>query len=89
MNESHVILTLKEYKSINQQLESVIDECIEHRRQNEDAFGVKYGISGIPTFYTKKELQSEIVEMFDTLNKTIEKLQKENTQLKKPFWKRK
>ena len=89
MNESHVVLTLKEYKEIQADLKYLRDELFERRKVDEDTFAVVYEYDIIPTFYTRKELSHEIIKMFDTLNNDIETLQKENTQLKKPFWKRK
>lgn len=89
MNESHVVLKMDEYDELVNDLETVRRELIEHQNITEDAFGVKYSqFYQTPTFYTKKELNTEILKMFDTLQKDIERLQKENTQLKKPFWKR-
>lgn len=89
MNEDYVVLTLKKYEQLKEDYALLLDEVYEHRKRNDESFAVVYEYDIIPTFYTKKELNNEIIKMFDTLNNTIEKLQKENTQLKKPFWKRK
>ncbi len=98
MNESHIVLTLKEYKELMETIEIGTLQLSEHLKITEDTFAVTYDafkhISNpcfhcgaetrikAPTFYTKKELHHETIEMFDTLQGSIKELQDEIVRFK-------